>query len=246
MPFWTGMAEAGALNELNDWLDQETERLLADWQSSAGGAGMGDDGSGGGSGSGGGASFAQRAEDLADLTMQQLAAIGGRAGRDLAFSDPASYINLIMTEAVGENVSPMMRNFLIGNANRLYALASLRELSAPAGDTKEGMSHVNDVFKAYVTPGEEGQFSRANILQQLAAIPADKFPGATEQTPDFNFGDAFNFVGGLLAPTMTPLTRRALFSDSQQELQKAKYTTALVQGKFQGSAFDWLKQQGFV
>lgn len=175
--------------------------------------------------------------------------MGGRAARELAYQDPASFINLIATEAAGDQPSnQMLRNFLIGSAPRLYQLAGLGELIGREPEVG-GPERVQSIFEQFVTPGKEGEFAgrRANVVRDLgtlAGLPS-KQPGAAGQDPRDFFDPAFFLAQDTLAPTMTPTAASTLFSNERRELERALYTTALTQGKFTGSPLEWLQSRGF-
>ncbi len=179
----------------------------------------------------------------------EILGMGGRAAREMAYQDPASFINLLATEAAGDTpTNSMLRNFLISQAPRLYQLAGLSELIG-RDPTVGGPERVQDIFGQFVTPGEEGGFAgrRANVVADLGALATlpGKQPGAAGQNPWDFFNPAFYLAADTLAPTMTPTAAATLFSNERRDLERALYTTAVTQGKFTGSPLEWLQKQGF-
>ncbi len=173
--------------------------------------------------------------------------LGGRAAREMAYQDPASFINLLVTEATGEGeTSGLLRNFLISQAPRLYSLAGLDELLGRQGDVG-ALERTQDIFEQFVTPGSDFAGSRENVVRdlgELAKLPS-KQPGAAAPDSQGFFDQAFFFLANTLAPTMTPTAAGTLFNNDRRELERAMFTTALVQGKFTGSPLEWLQSRGY-
>ena len=180
-------------------------------------------------------------------TIGTILGLGGRAAREMAYQDPASFINLLVTEATGEGeTSGLLRNFLISQAPRLYSLAGLDELLGRQGDVG-GLERTQDIFEQFVTPGSDFAGSRANVVRdlgELAGMPS-KQPGAAAADPRDFFDDAFFLAANTLAPTMTPTAAATLFNNDRRELERALFTTATVQGKFKGSPLEWLQSRGY-
>ena len=180
-------------------------------------------------------------------TVGTILGLGGRAARELAYQDPASFINLLVTEATGEGeTSGLLRNFLISQAPRLYALAGLDELLGRQPDVG-ALERTQGIFEQFVTPGSEFAGSRKNVvadLGELAKLP-DKQPGAAAPDPQGFFDKAFFFLANTLAPTMTPTAAGTLFNNDRLQLERALFTTAAVQGKFKGSPLEWLQSRGY-
>ncbi len=227
-----------------------------------------------GAGGADGASGAPADKDAPFETIGTILGMGGRAARELAHQDPASFINLLVEEASGDGTtSGILRNFLISQAPRLYSLAGLDELlgrdvertSAITGkvDGKAGpgsrltvtdtpldsMALVERAFSEFVTPGKGGSFrgSKANVVQSLTELAgqSDKIPGSAASDPRDFFDDAFFMVQNVLAPTMTSTAAGTLFNNERRVLERALYTTAIAQGEFKGNPLEWLQGRGF-
>ncbi len=198
-------------------------------------------------GAGGAAGKGQLGEGSLYESVGAILGMGGRAAREMAYQDPASFINLIATEAAGDKpLNQMLRNFLISQAPRLYSLAGLEELLGRTPEA-EAMTTTQDIFKQFVTPGAEFVGGRKAVVKSLAelATKPERQPGFAEAAPRDFFDDAFFLVQNTLAPTMTPTAASTLFGSARRELERAQYVTAVTRNEFTGSPLEWLQKRGY-
>lgn len=207
-----------------------------------------DAGAGGGGGQGG---FGAGGDAVAELgqtisTLESIANLGGRAAREFLYQDPASFINLLVQEAGSGDTHPLIRNFLMGQGDRLYAIAALQELSnVDVGE--EGMTRTQDIFRSFVTPGADFEGSRASVESMLRGLTPERIPGfQTGSSPLSGFDPSFNLVAATVAPTLPPFAAATLFSDERKEVERALYSTAVATGEFQGTPIDWMINRGLL
>lgn len=188
------------------------------------------------------------------------------AGEDYLGSDPLSFIsNLLRTKYPGMNTgSPGGYNPLapavVGQSNFLDQLVSLMQLGnvdifgQGAEGARTNTDVMTDLFNRYTSGAANQSITDPSTIRYILGAAMPQLQSTAEGLGSAQGGDPavdpFNYIFNQVASTWgrhyAPGAQNALFSTGRRDMERAAYNTALAQGTFKGTPYEWLQSRGFI